>query len=150
MNQVSIMCWNNNFYVPQQVFLANSERSLKSLMAGRDKTPRQTCHEQFFRKFLSIPFIKFPQQLQQKMFKGTWNVYISPLSSTSDKDTVLPDLAGSTLLGVVAGSGAANSCSMSTILCMCSSSLVSRISREVIDFLPVLDWLTDSLYISWS
>lgn len=81
---------------------------------------------------------------------GTRYVHVSPVSSTSDKDTVLPDLAGSTSLGVVFGSGAANSCSMSTILCMCSSSLVSRISREEIDFLPELDWLTVSLYISWS
>ena len=80
---------------------------------------------------------------------GTWHVDITPVSSKSDKDTVLPDLAGSTSRGVF-GSGAANSYSTSTILCICSSSLVSRISREEIDFLPELDWLTDSLYISWS
>ena len=104
---------------------------------GRDETPRQTCHELFFYKF-SIRFIKFSEQQQQEICMGTWNVDILPLSSTSDKDTVLPDLADSTSLGVDFGSGAANSCSMSTILCMCSSSLVSRISREEIDFLPEL------------
>ena len=71
----------------------------------------------------------------------------------SDKETVLPVSLCSSLFADVSVSGGISTCSLSsrpTILCVCSSSFVRRVSRDEIAFLLELDWLMDSLYISCS
>ena len=71
----------------------------------------------------------------------------------SDKETVLTVSLCSSLFVKVSVSGGISTCSLSsrpTILCVCSSSFVRRVSRDEIAFLLELDWLMDSLYISCS
>ena len=76
-----------------------------------------------------------------------------PVTSMSDKETVLPVSLCSSLFANVSVSGGISTCSLSsrpTILCVCSSSFVRRVSRDEIAFLLELDWLMDSLDISCS